>query len=185
MKKLLLILVSTLLFTSNKAQLHHVTGQKAIAVTIGSTKYSPFKRFQLEATMFNNEKTFWKTGVSIDNGDLGASSNENATGLLTYQDYQAHVKYGYSFFNYQGRFFASGIGGVQVGVQNTESKLYNTKTSKFIYGLAAGLELEYYFINNIGITAEFNQMITFGSELSNDKLFYLHYYYAIGVKYIF
>lgn len=177
MKKFLLICALTLGGNSFFAQLYHVTGQKAISYSIGATKYSFLGRHQIDFNIFRDETSYWKYGVSLDLGTIDK---------VKYQDYIAHAKFGKILFNAKGKFFLSGVGGVNVGYQNVYSKVLQSNSSSFIYGPTLGGEVEYFVWNGLGLDLEFNQMMTFGSTLSGDsKLFYFHYFLNAGIKYVF
>lgn len=159
MKKILLIIITLFIINNVHTQsLRHVEGNVALDATIHITDYAP--AYSLVYTHFFKDDVLFKVKLNYEKGIIG-TSNYTAY-LLSPTVAHTPLKIKSSlFFNFE-------LGGI-IGVEQASNPEYVEKFNNLIYGLNGGIEIEYYFINNIALLMNFNELITQNSKFGNAR----------------
>ncbi len=160
MSKNTLVLIITLFILNNiQAQkLRHVEGNVAIDVSIHLTDYAP--AYSLVYTHFFKDDMLFKVKLNYEKGLIGLS-NYTAY-LLSPTVAHTPLKIKSSLFlNFE-------LGGI-IGVEQASNPEYVEEYNTFLYGVNGGVEAEYYFLNNIAVLLNINELITQNSKFGNAR----------------
>ncbi|MDR2909983.1 MAG: conjugal transfer protein TraO [Bacteroidales bacterium] len=180
-----------ILFSLNAVAQRHSENSKGFEFSGGfmdNTKFPPGDNgafaLNLSYSSYISTKSYYKTGLDMSEKSYTVEGDLTAP-IMTYL---VDGKYFYSILsNSQKSFFVNIGGGGFLGFENVNklkreytSRYYSTGLkNRFVYGLNAGIEIEYFFTSRFGIVASLSESKVFNSNLSS-----WHSYAQVGFKYL-
>lgn len=147
--------------------LRHVKGNLGIDATIHLTKFDP--AFSIGYANYITERWIQKTKFNYEKGKIGSSNYQTFFIIPTVSYSQLNIK-SIVFFNLE-------FGGF-IGIETSENSEFIKNETVLLYGINAGIEIEYFIINKLAIISNINELISFSSKFGNYR-----YQLGIGVRF--